>query len=171
MKKNKIINNFLVLFFLISTAQIGMPLEDEYLNLKVRVFRILPFQSIVTKVTSTQDGGVSGEVIGGKVTASFPEGIVLLETDLYQNNEDLVKYIKEKVKFSCLGKKTGISHVDALNVFINAKNLEASVEGEGLYPKTYGHAGNLLHVLPLSIEKEEVIFRVKFQGFEKKLLD
>ena len=83
----------------------------------------------------------------------------------------LVRFIKEKVKFSCLGKKTGISQVDALNVFINAKNLEASVEGEGLYPKTYGHGGNLLHVLPLAIEKEEVIFRVKFQGFEKKLLD
>ncbi len=176
MERNKIIICFLVHFISISIVQVGVSLEDGWLNLKVRIFRILPFQTIVkAKSISIKDGkvgGIQGGIIRENVTASFPDGIVLLETDLNQDNADLDRLIKEKVKFSCLSKRVGISQVDTLNISINAKNFETFIAGEGLYPKImYGHGGYRLIVVPLAIEKDELILRVKFQGFEKKLLD
>ncbi len=170
MKKNKIINNFLVLFFLISTAQIGMPPEDEYQNLRVRVFRILPFQGSV-KSYPAKEGGIRGVVSGGNVTAFFPDGIVLLETDLYQNDEDLVRFIKEKVKFSGLGEKVKISKVEHSNHTITKDRyiaIKENEEGKAVHLTRYGQY--LLSIRPLSIEgRREVILSVEFRNHEKLL--
>jgi len=175
MRKIKIIDCFLVLFFLILVNQVGMPLEDEFLNLKVRVFRIQPFQGGV-KSYPTKEGGVRGEVSGGNVTAFFPDGIVLLETDLYQNDEDLIKFIKEKVKFSGLGEKVEIFSIGAWSLGI-PKNLEAYLEelkrkeekevDSTVYVKSY--EPYLLSISPLLVQRGEVILRVVFHNFERLL--
>ena len=124
----------------------------------------------------TKEGGIRGEVIGGNVTASFPDGIVLLESDLYQNNLDIVKFIKEKVKFSGLGEKVKISSIGAWSVGI-PKNLEAYLEelkrkkekeNVGIqYVKRY--EPYVLAISPLFVQKGEVILRIKFHNFEKLL--
>jgi hypothetical protein len=60
--------------------------------------RIAAFQSVL-KTKSVEGGGVIGSRYGGNVTASFPEGIVVLRTSSDRSKGELTQFIKEKVTF------------------------------------------------------------------------
>jgi len=53
----------------------------EY-RINIRVFEIPPWQSLVTNEAGGERGPIIGRTKGADVTASFPEGIVLVPTDL-----------------------------------------------------------------------------------------
>ncbi len=175
MKKTKIIGYFIILFLLISVTQAVMPLEEEWLNLKVRVFRIQPSQGS-EKSYPAKEGVTRSGVSRGNVKAFFLDGIVLLETVLYQDDEDLIRFIKEKMTFSDLGEKVEISSMGAWRLRI-PKNLEAYLEElkrkegkeveEIVWVKSY--EPYRLSISPLLVKRGDVILRVSFHNFERLL--
>jgi len=184
MKKIKIIGYFIALFFLISITQIGMSLENQNLNLKVSIFQVPPYQGIVKSESTlpTEEGvvgGIRGSVIGGYITTSFPEGIVIFESGIFQSNTDIIRFIKDKTK-STFPYFVGILPIADVLILVNAENLEISIAEEQVYPPRNKHliVDYLLKVLPLSIQNEEAVFKFRFsakyketKGDKKKLLD
>lgn len=182
MKKIIIISNLSVLIFLlISISQTGIPDENQNLNLKVSIFQIPPIQSIVKSESSTRakEGGIVGEQIGGAVTSSFPDGGVLFKSDIFHSNTDIIRFIKSKTR-STFPEFVSILPIADLRILVNTENLKTSITEEKVYPQRNKHliVDYLLQVLPLSIQNEEAVFKLRFsakykvaEGDKKKLFD
>lgn len=178
--KKKMVMSSLLIVFLFSITKVGMLLDNENLNLKIRIFQVPPWQSIVMSVpTPPGEKGVKGSMRGGNVTASFPNGIVLFETDLPQSNEDIIRFIKEQTRFT-FPDFVNILPVADVYIRVDTENLKTSIIGERKYPPRNKHliTDYTLQVLPLSIQNEEAVFKFGFfakykvaEGDKKKLLD
>jgi len=161
-----------------------MSYRNPDINLKVRIFQIPPHQSITKTLPSppAKEGevtGIRGERIGGNVTATFPNGIVLLETGLFQSNDDLIREIKEKVSFCC-EKVLSILPVAEEDMLVKEESLLIPVKGRKMYTQRNSHlyVDYSLEIQPLLIQDEEVLSRIRFSAKyketeedEKKLLD
>ena len=104
MKHRELIEFFLILFVLLLFSCAGMSQQTQDLKIKVSIFQIPPFQTVVSNepAPKAKDGvveGIRGTMTEGNVTGFFPDGIVFLEIDGFQNNEELYSVIKEKVRF------------------------------------------------------------------------
>lgn len=105
MKNKKFITIFLSVIILLTISNIGMAFQNQDLRMKVSIFQIPPYQSIVKSEPTPppEKGGVGeirGTMTGGYVTASFPDGIVLFESDISQSNTDIIKFIKDKTSIN-----------------------------------------------------------------------
>jgi hypothetical protein len=100
---------------------------------------------------------------GGNVTGSFPDGIVLFETDIFPDNEDLFSVIKEKVKFPNL---TRILPIGNIYFLVDTEKLEATVINEEveMYPSRRKHLMRefSLQFMPVTVESEEAVIHVIF---------
>jgi len=153
--------SFFILFGFLSFSLSGVSYQNQDLKMKVSIFQIPPCQGIVWS-KSTPDGGVESRAgAGGYVTSSFPDGIVLFETDIIQNNKELFDVIKERVSFPEITRILPIADVYFL---INTEKLEASVIKEEMYPSSYRDLMRefALHFIPISIEEKQTIISVKF---------
>lgn len=175
---------FLIIIVLDLFSYAGESNQRKDLKMKIGIFQIPPYQSVVWNEPSPKTeegvaGGIRGKQIGGNVTGSFPDGIVLLETDIFPNNEYLFNVIKEKVKFPNL---TRILPVGNIYFLIDAAKLDAKVIHEELerYPSRHRHLMKefSLQFMPVAVESEEAVIDVKFsiqtvegEPDKKKLLD
>ncbi len=184
MKVKRLIIYVLCTIILFALFSLGMSYRNPGLNLKVRIFQIPPHQSITKILPSppAKEGevtGIYGERIGGNVTATFPNGIVLLETDLFQSNDDLIREIKEKVSFCC-EKVLSILPVAEEDMLVDEVSLFIPLRGGKIYRQRNSHlyVDYSLGIQPLSIQDEEAILKIRFsakykvaEGDKKKLLD
>jgi hypothetical protein len=175
---------FLTIFVLVSLSYTGKSNQSKDLKMKVGIFQIPPYQSVVWNEPSPKTkegvtGGIRGTMTGGNVTGSFPDGIVLCETDRFPNNEDLYKVIKEKVKFPDL---TRILPVGNIYFLIDTTKLDATVIDKEveMYPSRRRHLMKefSLQFMPVAVEGGEAVIDVKFsvqidedEPDKKKLLD
>jgi hypothetical protein len=167
MKEKKCTYIFFFAIIILSLSSMCIAYQNQDLKLTITIFLIPPHQSIVKggeppPAKEGEVGGVRGEQIGGYVTASFPDGIVLFESDLFKSIEDFTKSIKEHVRFCC-PEVVSILPLSKANILIDTENLEASVINKELYapPPEYSREYSL-KVQPLSIENEEAVLKVKF---------
>ena len=65
-------------------------------TIEVRVLRVPAIQSIM-KPTPQVEGSVSGVVMGGNVTAYFPEGLDILETSIDRDYSEIIQLIRDKI--------------------------------------------------------------------------
>lgn len=97
----RIFNIILVGLFSISHSFAAIPEVNKKPTIEVRVLRVPAFQSIM-KSTPQVEEGVSGIVMGGNVTACFPEGLDILETSSDKDFSEIIQLIKDKISsYSC----------------------------------------------------------------------
>lgn len=97
MRKKRILPIIIVL----STAITGLFSQDQDTKLYVKILQVPAFQSVTRSVPSTQakEGevpAVLGIRTGGDVTQDFPDGIFMFETEILQNEEELIRVINDK---------------------------------------------------------------------------
>jgi hypothetical protein len=158
--------SFFILFGFLAFSLSGISYQKEELKMKVGIFQIPPYQSIIKSEPSPPEkagvvGGIRGTKTGGYVTRMFPDGIVIFETDKIQNNKDLFEIIKERVNFPEI---TGILPIADVYFLINTEKLDASVIKEEMYPPRHRHLMRefSLHFIPISIEEKQTVISVKF---------
>jgi hypothetical protein len=166
MMKKSIINISLIVTFLFSFPLISIPNQNQDVKLKVRIFQVPRIQSITWNVPAPE-GGVKGMTVGGDVTVTFPDGIVLLETDMDKNDIELFKVIKEKVKFSCPD-VVGILPIKSLIFDINRESMEVSLVKEELYPQKPLKTDYSFNISPVSIGSEEIVLKLEFITQDKR---
>jgi len=91
-----IFNIVLLGVFSISHSFADIPEVKKTPTIEVRVLRVPAFQSIM-KSTPQEGEGVSGVVMGGNVTAYFPEGLDILETSIDKDYSEIKQLIKDKI--------------------------------------------------------------------------
>ena len=95
MKRASIYFALIVILLLISTF-IGAARQDENFTIGIKIFRILAFQSKI--VAGKAEGGLlMGTVIDGNVTASFPDGYIVLKTTQTNDNLELIQLIEQRI--------------------------------------------------------------------------
>ena len=84
-----------VILFSISTF-INTTGQDENYTMGIKIFRILAFQSKM--VAGKGEGGLfMGALVGGNVTASFPDGFIVFKTTQTNDNLELIQLIKQRI--------------------------------------------------------------------------
>jgi len=74
------VSAFLLLSILSFVApQDVLQMQRNQVPLEIRIFSVPPFQSRVLSIEKQEGGGVVGGVLGGNVTANFPEGFIFLK--------------------------------------------------------------------------------------------
>ena len=91
-----VLNIILVGMFSFIHSSIAIPDLNKDITIEVRILRVPAFQSIM-KSAPPVEIGVAGVVIGGNVTASFPEGLVILETSSDKEYSELIQLIKDEI--------------------------------------------------------------------------
>lgn len=167
MMKKSIIHISLIIIFLCSFPLISIPNQNQDLKLKVRIFQVPRIQSVTWNVPAPE-GGVKGMTVGGDVTFAFPDGIVLLETNMDKNDIELFKVIKEKVQFSC-PEVARILPIKSLIFDINPESMEVSLVKEELYPQKPLKTGYSFNIFPVSIASEEIVFKLEFITQDERL--
>ena len=169
--------------FLVILSHAGFTSQIQELRMEVRIFQIPPFQSFVKSEPSPPakkgvEGGIVGTMTGGNVTVRFPKGIVILESDIIEKNPEIMAFIKRETR-SIFPDLTQILPVADIIMLVEAENLRTSVIEEIICPPKYKNVGidYKLLILPISIEEEEMVFKIQFsakyknaEGDRKKLL-
>ncbi len=92
----RVFNIILAGMFLSFHSFSAIPEVNKKPTIEVRVLRVPAFQSIM-KPTPQVEGSVSGVVVGGNVTAYFPEGLIILETSIDKDYSEIIQLIKDKI--------------------------------------------------------------------------
>jgi hypothetical protein len=90
-------NPVLLGLFIATQTPTGPVGHNEGITIDTRVLVIHALQSKMVSGGVLKDGRVYGVVIGGNVTANYPEGIIVLEAPSDREDHEFVRLIKDKV--------------------------------------------------------------------------
>jgi len=171
----------LLLLGLMVFPLMGLSFQTQELEIEVKIFQVPAYQYIVKSEPLPQAkegvvGGIRGTKTGGYVTGFFPDGIILFETDLYRNHEDIIKVIRERAMSARPDWVNILSVADEQVRF--DRDLTGGVAGGHTYPQRHEHLEiNFdFDVTPLAVSDEEIIIKTIFilketAGEDKILLD
>lgn len=161
---------------------LGISFQTQVQEVDVKIFQVPALQKIVKSEPSppTEEGvvgGIRGTMTGGYVTGFFPDGIILFETDLKLNHEDIIMSIRERV-MSSRPDWVRILPVADIQVSFSRDNLEGGVVGGRNYPQKNKHLeiDYDFKAIPLLVSDEGIVVKVVFclkttSGEDKVLLD
>ena len=89
-----LVGMFSFIHFVISNPEL-----NKKPTIEVKVLRVRAFQSTMKPTSQVEGSGgmVIGAVMGGNVTAYFPEGLVILETSSDSENKEIIELIKDEI--------------------------------------------------------------------------
>lgn len=170
----------LLILNLLASPMLGISFQTQVQKIDVKIFQVPAVQIIVKNEPSppAEEGvvqGIRGTQTGGYVTGFFPDGIVLFETDLKLNHEDIIKSIRERAMSSC---PDWVKILSVADVQVRFSSLEGGVMGGRNYPQRHKHLeiDYDFQARPLVISDEEIVIKVTFSlkrpsGEDKVLLD
>jgi hypothetical protein len=171
----------LLILVLMAFPRMGLSFQSQVLEFEVKIFQIPAYQSIVSSVPSLpkEEGvvrGIRGTRTGGYITGFFPDGIVLIETDLCNNHEDIIQVIRKKV-LSARPDWVQILPLADVQVRFDRDSL-GGVAGGRTYAQRHKHLeiGYDFEAIPLAVSDEEIVVKIIFilketTGEDKILLD
>lgn len=91
------------IFFFLIIICIDVAFAQNAVRVFAKVYEIPPYLSTIVFGVQNKDGSVSGGVIGGNVTASFPDGVVILDGYFAKDLPDnaVKEAIRGKVRWPC----------------------------------------------------------------------
>jgi len=128
----------------------------------LKIYEVPAYQSILSG-EKTENGGLKGTMIGGNVTATFPDGIVLLDSDLGKDASDSIveDYIKSKVLFGCR-EIVSILPVAKHKFELNPLSLESKRIKEELSDFKGNGLNYEIKIKPQFISDNEIILSLQF---------
>ncbi len=174
---------FAVLAILCS-LMMGFEPQSRVYKIDVRVFQILPIQT-VTSAGPDENGSIVGTTKGGDVSAGFPGHPVVLQTDLEpEAGEEEIKGILSDKKVQPLSSylPSGVRWTLAERYSISCPERDLGTNaGRKEYHETEGvrstaspfegRAEYWLTISPVSADDLEATLSLKYRGFGKVLFD
>ena len=168
----------LLVLVLLTISLLGLSFQTQVLEIKI--FQVPPVQGTVKNEPSPPVeegvvGGIRGTMTGAYVTSFFPDGAVILESEVLHNNEEIIGLIKEKV-MSSLPDWVRILPVADVQVKFNEEGLEGVATEGKKYPQRHKHLeiDCDIDVVPFAVRDEEVVinavFRLKDTNKQEKIL-
>jgi hypothetical protein len=137
---------------------------NSYAPIKVylKIYWVPMYQSRVS-AEETENGQIVGGMIGGNVTALFPAGVVILDSDLGKDASDSIvqDYIKEKVLFGC-EEVVRILPLAKHTFEFNPISLESKETKEELYDFEGRRFKYAIKIKPQFIGNGEIILKLQF---------
>lgn len=148
-----------------NTLQSHPSSTDEF-NIRVRVFEIPMMQSVVWGQDDGK-GGIIGGQAGGDITASFPDGLVIIPTALgSQASGDMIKTkIRDGVEFGCakeFPRGVGINLNDDYDFDFEGRNLGTVVNSHLIKYDPIHKSEYSLEIKPLAVMADEVLVLIQF---------
>ncbi len=153
--------------FLISSSVLFTAPVDYDLDVYIHMFKIPRIQNFMANLP-VENGGIINARIEGDLTAVFPDGVVLLQTELAHNasNSAIFQAIQDRVSFGSGNiKATRISIEDLKAVHLQFDNSHSSEEVQFDHKISSQHRENYeLWVGVKSVKEDEVIIEIRFES-------
>jgi hypothetical protein len=158
-------------FFLLVIICIDAAFAKNVVRVFAKLYEIPPFQSTIVSAVQNKDRSVSGAMIGGNVTASFPDGMLVLDAYFAKDLPDnaVKEAIWEKVRWPCgEGQPSGVG-INYLDKHEFLFETEAIQRGEDFQPVVIAGSGDfyrLLSIAPLLLTEKDLVIKIRFEtGF------
>jgi hypothetical protein len=155
-----------IVLLMLSITSVAAPLEHE-LDVYIRVYKIPRVQNWESKI-SDGNGDITRVRVEGDLTAVFPDGIVLLQTDLSPLASDsaVAQAIRDRVYFGRDNiKATRISVEDLKEVHLRFDKSHSSEEVR--FEKeisSHSEEDYRLRTRVKSVEEDEIIMNISFES-------
>ena len=163
-KQIEILAFFLLVFICINTA-----FAKYVVRVFAKLYEIPPFQSRIVSMVQNKDGSVSGSMIGGNVTAFFPDGMIILDAYFAKDLPDnaVKEAIREKIRLPCgEGQPSGVG-VNYLDKHEFLFETEATQRGEDFQSVVIAGSGvfyRLLSIAPLLLTEKDLVIKIRFEA-------
>lgn len=158
-------------FFFLIIICIDVAFAQNAVRVFAKVYEIPPYQSTIVSAVQNKDGSVSGGLIGGNVTASFPDGVVILDTYFAKELPDnaVKEAIRTKLRWPCAEAQPSGLRID--NYYLDKHefvfDVEAIQRGQDFQSAVTTGSGvyfRRLSIAPLLLTEKDLTIKIKFDA-------
>lgn len=159
----------ITIFFFLILICIDIAFAQNAVRIFAKVYEIPPYQSKIVSAVQDKDGSVSGAMIGGNVTASFPDGVVILDAYFAKDLPDngIKEAIRGKVRWPCGEAQPSGLGINYLGKHELVFNVDAIQRGQDFQPAVIAGSGvniRLLSIVPLLLTEKDLIVKIRFEA-------
>jgi len=156
-------------FFLLVFICINAAFAKNVVRVFVKLYEIPPFQSTIVSMAENKDGSVSGAMIGGNVTASFPDGVLILDGYFAKDLPDnaVKEAIRGKVRWPCGEAQpsgVGINYLDKHEFVFDIGAIRRGEDFQSVVIAGSGISYRLLSIASLLLTEKELVIKIRFEA-------
>lgn len=158
------------IFFLLVIICIDTAFAQNVVRVFGKLYQIPPFQSTIVSAVQNKDGSVSGALIGGNVTASFPDGIVILDAYFAKDLPDgaVKEAIRAKLRWPCAeAQPSGLGinnyYLDKIEFVFNIDAIQKGKDFQSEATRGSGVHYCRLSILPVLLMEKDLIIKIRFE--------
>jgi len=157
------------IFFLLVIICIDAAFAKNVVRVFAKLYQIPPFQSTIVSAVQNKDGSVSGAMIGGNVTASFPDGVLILDGYFAKDLPDnaVKEAIRGKVRWLCgeaLPSGVGIDYLDKHEFLFETEAIQRGGDFQSAVIAGSGIINRLLSIAPLLLTEKDFVIKIRFEA-------
>jgi len=159
----------ITIFFFLIIICIDVAFAQNAVRVFAKVYEIPPYLSTIVFGVQNKDGSVSGGVIGGNVTASFPDGVLILDgyfaKDLPDNS--VKEAIRGKVRWPCGEAQpsgVGINYLDKHEFIFDPGAIQRGEDFQSVVIAGSGVSYSLLSIAPLLLTEKDLVIKIRFEA-------
>ena len=145
---------------------IDLPALNKRVTIETRVYRIPAFQSFMIFSGLGEKGSIIGNMYGGNVTATHPEGISIIRTASSKSEDEALQLIKEEISsYPCsCGDSVQIIPIDRHVISADLRTMNRTLfEWHDMIPGRRSHAGEYWFSVQLKgVEHQKTM--INFRG-------
>jgi len=159
----------ITIFFFLIIICIDAAFAQNAVRVFAKVYEIPPYQSKIVSAVQNKDGSVSGAVIGGNVTASFPDGVLILDAYFDKDLPDnaVKEAIRTKLRWPCGEAQPSVVGINYLGKHEFVFNTGAVQKDEDFQSVVIAGSGvniRLLSIVPLLLKEKDLIIKIRFEA-------
>lgn len=156
-------------FFLLVITCIDAVFAKNVVRVFAKLYEIPPFQSTIVSAGQNKDGSVSGAMIGGNVTASFPDGVLILDSYFAKDLPDnaVKEAIRGKVRWPCGEAQpsgVGINYLDKHEFVFDIGTIQRGEDFQSVVIAGSGVSYRLLSIVPLLLTEKDLVIKIRFEA-------
>jgi hypothetical protein len=157
------------IFFLLVVTYIYAAFAKNVVRVFAKLYEIPPFQSTIVSSVQNKDGSVFGAMIGGNVTASFPDGLLMLDAYFAKDLPDnaVKEAIRGKVRWPCGEAQpsgVGINYLDKHEFIFDIRAIQRGEDIQSVIIAGSGVFYRLLSIAPLFFTEKDLVIKIRFEA-------
>jgi len=156
-------------FFLLVIICSDAAFAKNVVRVFAKLYEIPPFQSTVISAVQNKDGSITGTMIGGDVTASFPDGVLILDAYFAKDLPDnaVKEAIRGKVRWPCGEAQpsgVGINYLDKHEFVFDSEAIQRGEDFQSVVIAGSGVSYRLLSIVPLLLTEKDLVIKIRFEA-------
>jgi hypothetical protein len=159
----------ILVFFLLVVICIDAAFAKNVVRVFAKLYQIPPLQSTIVSAVQNKDGSVSGAMIGGNVTASFPDGVLILDAYFAKDLPDnaVKEAVRGKARWPCGEAQqsgVGVNYLDKHEFIFDIGAIQRREDFQSVVIAGSGVFYRVLSIAPLLLTEKDLVIKIRFEA-------